>query len=657
MEPLSALAATMFIKPAKKIADSFFNPLVRTACDAAGIQGEKLAHALTGGYEKYLSNAYERHSYLSSIVLRNAQKRLVDYYIPLTLIRGQDHTRLKVEKFPERELEDVRRMLIVDTAGMGKTTLLKLMFLYCVDEQAGIPVFVELRKLTKKHSLLDFLVDQISGLRNRQQRDVIVKLMEQGGVTFFLDGYDEISEDEREAVTQDIQSILEKAPKNKFLMTSREEVGLTSFPSFQRYTIKPLDRDEAFALLRKYASGSEVAENLIKKLKEPSFERVGEFLRNPLLTSLLYKSFEYKNIIPLQRHIFYRQVYEALFLDHDLSKEGGGFVRQKRTGIDIDRFERVLRAFGASTYKNGKLEYSRSDISNLLESCIARVGEKKVTPSDVLHDLTHAVPLLVEDGIQLRWSHRSIQEYFAALDLCLSDPKKLEERLVSLFERRDGVHHLNLLLLCSGIDVLAFNRSIGRLLAQRLLEEYAGMYPNGVSGVSEESVDLRRRICVGRDQYLVPKTNIPGPDGEDPVQKMHKQMVKETMAKGSRRPIGGFFTLGSPFGFGELRTIESHLLDEFASNGEWPFLTKRKARQSALQGQSHIDSAIDITSGPLAFYDDCDSQINRAYVFDSLNNYLLHFSRWTFDPDAARRFIDEMSSTPPKGPTTDPWEN
>ena len=79
-------------------------------------------------------------------------------------------------------------------------------------------------------------------------------------------------------------------------MTSREEIGLTAFPQFQRFKIRPLQKQEAYTLLTKYAENN-LSRTLIAKLEQPENSAIHEFLTNPLLTSLLYKSFEYKHTV------------------------------------------------------------------------------------------------------------------------------------------------------------------------------------------------------------------------------------------------------------------------------------------------------------------------------------------------------------------------
>jgi ABC-type lipoprotein export system ATPase subunit len=55
---------------------------------------------------------------------------LKDVYIPLTLKQNSEKdTRYKIEEFPLRIVVHQDKVLIMDTAGMGKSTLLKGYFL------------------------------------------------------------------------------------------------------------------------------------------------------------------------------------------------------------------------------------------------------------------------------------------------------------------------------------------------------------------------------------------------------------------------------------------------------------------------------------------------------------------------------------------------
>jgi hypothetical protein len=462
-------------------------------------------HRIFNSYQEYLDHEYERHSRFTSIVFKNEQKRLEDYYIPLTLVKqefGSDKTvEEKIDSYPLNTVKKINKLLIIDTAGMGKSTLLKYLFINCVKQEAGIPVFIELRKLSSKKLLFDFIIEQLAGIDGISERKLVINLLESGEFVFFFDGYDEITDSERTEVTANLQTFISKAPKNKYFITSRDEQGLIAFADFQRFTIKPLLREESFFLLRKYAENN-LAETLISKLEQPEYENINEFLVNPLLTSLLYKSFEYKAIIPLKRHIFYRQVFEALYESHDLTKEGGEFQRKKRSNLDIDAFEQVLRYLSYLSYKAQKVEYTKDELLAFIDKAKQLAGLPTAKSSDIIHDLTHAVPLMLQEGNYIRWAHRSIQEYFSALCICRSMQGKQLEILLKYYRGDDFASHINLVALCADIEPSYFRQSIVKDMIEKLLQEFNSIYENMPKSISQELITRRKRLVVGKKIYF-----------------------------------------------------------------------------------------------------------------------------------------------------------
>lgn len=499
MDPLTT---TIIVKPTVKLATRLLRPLVEKLGKEVSAQAQLAYHNIFNSYTKYLEDSYEKHLYFNSIVFKNEQKKLADYYLPLTLIKQPANEQTSITSYPQELIEETKKVLIVDTAGMGKTTLLKYLFLCCVEKEAGIPIYIELRKLTKKKSLLDFIVEQLSDVSGKCKPDLLFKLLETGGFVFFLDGYDEIPESERTEVTAGLQEFIAKAPKNKYLMTSREEGGLVAFPQFQRYIIRPLLKEEAYALLKKYAD-PKLSELLIAKLEQPENAAIHEFLTNPLLTSLLYKSFEHKHVVPLKRHIFYRQVFEALYEAHDLTKEGGEYHRSKKSGLDVDRFEHILRCLGALSYRKAKIEFTKEELLEFINEAKKLASENKVPPSNILHDLTHAVPLMVEDGNYIRWSHRSIQEYFAAQYICKDTKGNQTKILFSYLRRPDFTSHLNLITLCADIDRASFRQSIAKWIAETLLSEYISLYRTGFEKIPDALLTERKELIVGKYVFFV----------------------------------------------------------------------------------------------------------------------------------------------------------
>lgn len=534
-------------------------------------------------------------------------------------------------------MDATRKVLIVDTAGMGKTTLLKYLFLCCVREEAGIPIYIELRKLNKKLSILDFILEQLSDLHGRCKEELLMQLLSTGAFVFFLDGYDEIPENERAAVTPGLQSFFEKAPNNRFVLTSREETGLIAFPEFQRYIIQPLEKEEAYTLLRKYGE-NQLAETLIQKLKQPENAPIHEFLTNPLLTSLLYKSFEYKHIIPLKRHIFYRQVYEALYESHDLTKDGGGYLRTKRCGLDIDRFECILRALGALSYRKNKVEFAKDELLFFINDAKKLSSENKAVSSEILHDLTHAVPLMVEDGNYIRWTHKSIQEYFAAQYICRDSQGNKKDILLKYFHN-DLSRHLNLITLCADIDRPCYKQSIAKEIAETLLEEFNTTYQNEFSHVLPEELTRRKELCAEKELFFV-RAKVPERFRIDPSD-YHKIIdievnpIQDEMRKQSDLSLGCSIGLENPSIARVIKKL-SRDIEFLYERTELPFI--QKVQFFHLIEKDPIDPEIMVHK----IDDRIDSIINTPQNFSFINNLIETQCIWRFNSALAKEFLESI---------------
>ena len=106
----------------------------------------------------------KKHSFMNTVVFPNHKKALYDLYQPLN-IRSKALSKAKrVVDYPDRLIDQYPRLLLTDTAGMGKSTLLKFMFLKCIEQNARIPVFVELRRLSKTVKLIDAIFEELNPL-------------------------------------------------------------------------------------------------------------------------------------------------------------------------------------------------------------------------------------------------------------------------------------------------------------------------------------------------------------------------------------------------------------------------------------------------------------------------------------------------------------
>lgn len=473
-------------------------------------------HDLSGVFDLYANAMLTMHQQIKTIVLRDGIFRLEDLYVPLTITtRGHTTpiTTTALDDFHAPFFETHKRILVVDTAGMGKSTLVRFLLLRCIRNSEWIPLLLDLRGLDGTKPIWDCLLQQFCQLGEvpgKWDHSVLLSLVQSGKCIVFLDGYDEVTDVRRPAVTEQVQQFAAKAPECAILITSREHQNLAGLQAFQNFSINPLQFLESCSLIRKYAKARnevDVGENLIAEIKKPEHSGVREFLSNPLLTSLLFAAYEYKHEVPLKRSSFYSQVFEALFDRHDLSKPGPYYTRAKASGLDRTDFSAVLSRLARDTLADQAFEYSEATLLNKYLPQVARAMPAiRWSQAGFLRDLRETVPLLVNDGGKLRWAHRSLQEYFAAVYVCFDlDGAKSEEMVKIIESSRVGVYTA-MLDLCAELAPSEFRQSALRVVLSRLREhrEMSRSAFRG-AGISEEAINARAAItCLVTDiQILV----------------------------------------------------------------------------------------------------------------------------------------------------------
>lgn len=456
-------------------------------------------------FKEYLERTYKKLSIANTIALRNRQKELKMIYEPLIISsnrRKSDKT--EINSYPKNLLEKYQKVLITDTAGMGKSTLMKRIFLDIIDNLHGIPLFIELRRLTSKKKILDEIQEQLNAINQSFDAKLLQELLAIGGFIIILDGVDEITLEERSEVFQDIQDFIEKTHNNYFFLTSRPENTLSSFSAFKEFQINPLTKEQAYNLLRKYDDNGDISALLIKKLEEMNSSGISDFLTNPFLTSLLFTAFEHKQSIPLKKHLFYRQVFDAYFESHDLSK-GESFARDKSSNLSIDEFEFVLRYLAFYSFiDKQKIEYTKDELLIILEKIKNKCSGFSFEASKIIGDLITSVPLFSKDGVYYKWSHKSIFEYFTVQFIYKDAGERRNTILKKIYESTNIDKYSNILDLYYDVDYKSFSRIIEYAFLTEVKENLNTTYQHDYNKlIDPKLIEERKNLSVFKKIVLI----------------------------------------------------------------------------------------------------------------------------------------------------------
>ena len=382
---------------------------------------------LERSYKAYLEESAQKYSQTKSFFIRNTSVGLYDFYVPIAVT--SDNTNVYNPTFCNLNKKS-KRIVILGTGGCGKSVLMKHLFLGCISTKEQVPVFIELRELNSSHTnLISMVSEALNSDSYSFDQKYIDKAIRRGHFAFILDGYDEVRNDLRRKLISEIKSLSEKGKQCSIIISSRPDDVFSGIDEFDIYHVQKLSLDAACKLVDKLPFDQEIKKSFINELSGGMYEKHKSFLSNPLLLSIMLLTYGQNAEIPTKLSIFYNQAYEALFQRHDAIKRG--YKRKRCTDLDIQDFAKVFSIFCLQTYDKRLFVLSRMESLNYIEKSKSHLS-KLFSNEAYLDDALKATCLLVEDGLEIVFSHRSFQEYFVAFFIKNASPE-VQNRLISKY--------------------------------------------------------------------------------------------------------------------------------------------------------------------------------------------------------------------------------
>lgn len=414
--------------------------IINIGTEAVGKANQKFQIQLKTAYRNYLLNTRNKYSKSKSFFIRDQPVDLYTYYVP-TGVSCRDT--VFANPLSSDLVSHNKRVVIMGTGGCGKSVLMRHLYLNCIENKQYTPVLIELRDLNNEPQTLDSKIeDTLETYGFNISGDYVRLAMKEGHFCFYLDGYDEVNPSLRKKLIAQIKKIANSFPKCPIVISSRPDEVFEGIEDFSVFTVIPLDLSSATELIKKLPFDEEIKQKFISDLESGLFEKHESFLSNPLLLSIMLLTYGENAEIPSKLSIFYNQAFEALFQRHDANK--GGYKRTRLTNLDIQDFARVFSLFALQTYEKRLFKMPRTD-------CLAFISKARDSlhlsfdSEAYLNDLLTAACLLIEEGLEIAFSHRSFQEYFVALNISNASPV-IQEKLINRYWENMNMDNVILLL-------------------------------------------------------------------------------------------------------------------------------------------------------------------------------------------------------------------
>jgi hypothetical protein len=310
----------------------------------------------------------------------------------------------RVKDFGENE-----HCLIEGIAGQGKSIFMRHLLIEEIKLGQRLPILIELRKLTPEMDVREIAMQFMKALGFRSHEEIFNYLLDTGFAVLLLDGYDETPEECRMKLLDDLSMFALKYENLQIVVSSRPEASIGSVSWLKKIRICRLDKPKRDAIVRKICERV-TADSLIAKLNKNT--SLNELVDTPLFATLLSVVYRAELRLPETVHEFYDLVFATLLYRHDDHKEG--FERPRKSGLGNHMFKSVFENFCFRTSLNGQLRFSQEAATDIFSTALRKEGADPSLSDNFFTDITKITCLLVRDGTDFQFLHKSIQEYFSA---------------------------------------------------------------------------------------------------------------------------------------------------------------------------------------------------------------------------------------------------
>jgi predicted NACHT family NTPase len=324
-------------------------------------------------------------------------------------------------------VEQHRRLMVLGKPGAGKTTFLKYLAMQCITGGFAadrVPFFVTLKDFAeaeKSPSLVAYLAKDLTV-------ETVGRLLSSGYALVFLDGLDEVREEDTERVNREMRETAAKFGDSQFVITCRIAAKEYTFVNFTEVEVADFDEQQIATFVANWFRAKHdlpKAKTFVERLE--ANEPIQELASSPLLLTLLCLVFGEGNDFPSNRADLYGEGVKILLKKWDAKRNIQRDELYKK--LDVQRREHLLSYLALQTFqqkeyfiKQRRLEGYIADFIGNLRDVDPEPEALRIDSEVVLKSIQAQHGLLVERARGIySFSHLTFQEYFTAREIAATN--------------------------------------------------------------------------------------------------------------------------------------------------------------------------------------------------------------------------------------------
>ncbi|MBQ6408620.1 MAG: NACHT domain-containing protein [Butyrivibrio sp.] len=388
----------------------------------------------------YVTRAKKNESKCKTLFYRTSEKALDSFYVTSRISRvfpfrsdaskaGTEDANIISDLNPDEIFRDENRVLLIGMEGIGKTMLIRKLFINCLDKYGNdkLPFLITLRNYDKgRNNLHSLLTDAIKIYDPSFKWVDVNNVLLSGAGIVLMDGLDEISPEKFSQFHEELTSLTKSYSKSSFLITTRN-YNLLSDSNFQLMGVMPFYEQQSVELIGKLVLPQDVKDSFIADIKDKYIFSHQEYVTNPMLLTLMAMNYQKIKATPDNRYQLYEIAYDTLLEKHD-REDKDDYIKRFSSVNNADDFSLLFKEFCARTCRDNELTFTEQKFSSILNKLMVRndFGNKsRITKRNVLDDICYKACLMYEKESEYTFLHRSFQEYLFAAYYAEADDERL----------------------------------------------------------------------------------------------------------------------------------------------------------------------------------------------------------------------------------------
>lgn len=300
--------------------------------------------------------------------------------------------------------------VIEGTVGQGKSVFMRHLVLQELKKGDRIPLLIECRNIERGAGLRENMFSLLKSLRFEISDDLFDFYASSGAFVVALDAFDELHESLILSTIKEIEYLINQYPDLQIVITSRLEHDIQNVSRLPVVQLAYLDESDFEPFLTRLTPGSDLPKRICRELQKTPVN-VKAVLCTPLMLTLLLVKFIYTESVPNAVSDFYKDLFRTVLSGHDRLKPG--YRRKRQCRLSDDLMEHAFDAFCFHTRRNSIAKVPKRAFADVLQAAL-KPTRITADAEAFKSDLVKVACLMQEEGHDVCFSHKSVQEFHAA---------------------------------------------------------------------------------------------------------------------------------------------------------------------------------------------------------------------------------------------------